>query len=167
MPITLRYGLIGSLLLILIALTFQLTGLSNPATGEGNTLSMVISITVMAGAIFLGIRQHKDADLNGYISFGRAFGVGFFIGLIMCVVSGIYSYLYFTVIDPGVMDIIYSNAEGQMAERGMTDTEIEQAMQSAAFFMTPGFMSVAATIFNLIITTVLSLIMAAVLQRKQ
>jgi hypothetical protein len=163
-PIGIRFGLIGGLLLVGLALVLDLTGMTDAATGKGGTLSFIFQLLIMGGAIGYAIYQYRQAA--GKITFGQAFGTGFWAALIMVLISGVYSLLFFLVIDPEVIETIKNQAFAQMEEQGMSDSDIEQSMGMMGFMFNPWILSVTATISNLIFAILVNLVLSAVLKNN-
>jgi small-conductance mechanosensitive channel len=81
--IVLTFGLIsGAIMSALMTAVIVFAHQTDPARG------MIIGYTIMVLSfllVFFGIRSYRENVGNGYISFGRALGVGFLIMLISCV----------------------------------------------------------------------------------
>jgi hypothetical protein len=81
--IVLTFGLIsGAIMSGLMTAVIVFAHQTDPGRG------MVIGYTIMVLSfllVFFGIRSYRENVGNGYISFGRALGVGFLIMLISCV----------------------------------------------------------------------------------
>lgn len=127
-----------------------------------------ISYVFMAGILFWAMVQHRDKNLNGFISFGQAFATGFFTLIVGGILSAIFTYIFVTVIDPGFAEEILINAEEQMLEQNpnMSDAEIENAMAITAMFTSPVMLTVWSFFFNLLFGTILSLIIAIFAKRE-
>ena len=125
-----RYGLIGGLLLVVYTLLGNTLGFSRPS---GGIMSMVINLLFVL--IFypvlcvLATKKHRDDELGGYISLGRAFVVAFGTGLIASVISVIFNYIYMTVIDPNYMADIADEAVGMYEKMGMSEEQIDAAVE--------------------------------------
>jgi hypothetical protein len=165
-PVSLRYGLIGGLALVVISLVLQLTGMTDSATGKGGWLAFLLSLVVMFGVIYLAIQKHRDDELGGFMSFGRGLGVGALTSLIMLLISAVFTFLYFTVIDPGIIETMMENSIAQMEEQGLSDDQIEQSMGFVKWMMNPVFLTISGTIVNYIVAFILSIIGAGILSRK-
>ncbi|HET6244845.1 MAG: DUF4199 domain-containing protein [Bacteroidetes bacterium] len=68
--------------------------------------------------IILGIKKHRDQNLEGFITYGQAFGMGFMITFIFASLFGLLVYIFGTVVDPGIVE--------------MTRSESLEAMQQAS-----------------------------------
>ncbi|MBK6643451.1 MAG: DUF4199 domain-containing protein [Bacteroidetes bacterium] len=83
------------------------------------------NIAVPAIVTFLGIQELRDKYQHGFISFGLGFSCGLVISIIGCTFF-IYSFLYFKVINPGMLAYIRLKQEREMLNRGMSDSDIEK-----------------------------------------
>ena len=121
-----------------------------------------VSFLFLAVIVFWGMTTHKNKNLGGFMSYGQAFVVGFLIVLIATIISNIYSYLYFTTINPGIVEEILFNAEEQMLEQNpnMTDEQIDQAMGITEMFTSPVAMTLMGLLMGTFFGTILSLIIA-------
>ena len=73
----LRYGLIGGAISIAFSLIANLAGLVDYTGAESNMLVNIVSFGITVGIVIFAIQAHRDTELGGYITFGRAFTVGF------------------------------------------------------------------------------------------
>jgi ABC-type phosphate/phosphonate transport system permease subunit len=121
-----------------------------------------ISFIFLAVIIFWGMTTHKNNNLGGFMSYGQAFVVGFFIVLISTVISSVYSYFYFVVIDPGIAEEVLINTEEQMLEQNpsMSDEQLDQALSMTEMFVSPVAMTLMGLIMGTFFGTILSLIIA-------
>ena len=164
-PIALRWGLITGLILVVLSLVLQFSGVVDPSTGKGNWISMLLSIATMFFGLYMAITKHRDEDLGGHITFGRSLGVGMYTALIYSLIAGVFTLLYFTVIDPEMVDMIKNNAIAQMESQGMSDAEIEQGMSVAGMFMSPVAMTIMSLVSNMFLSFIFALIVAAIAKK--
>jgi len=168
-PVGSRYGLIAGLALIVIGMIIHLAGIVDYTNqnSSGNWISNIVNLAVLIGAMAMAIKYHRDQQLGGYVSFGRAFYVGFIVTLIITIVSAIWMYIFFAFVEPGlVSDMMEMTREQMIEEQGMSEDQVEQAMQYTAWFMNPVGMAISGGLFTLFFGVVLSLIVAAVMQKK-
>ncbi len=165
-PTAARYGLIGGLILIVYSLLGILTGFSSPASGLGAVFAnFLITLAIFIGAVVLGIRAHRDQELGGFISFGRAFLVGFAVAIIMAVLNAAFSYLYMAVIDPGYLEQLMEDMTVMYERLGLSEDQIEEAMAQVEQRMDPG-KNLVTTIITLAVSgAVVSLICALIMKK--
>lgn len=128
-PIILRYGLILGLVLVGLSLVANMAGLNDPSKSQyGGMLIGLVSMVLYIGFQISGIKKHRDADLGGFVSFGRAFTVAFGIGLIAALVSLVFNYLYMNLINPDFTNQIMESTREQYEKQGMSEEQIEMAL---------------------------------------
>ncbi len=166
-PVGVRFGLIAALVLVAVGLVFHVTGFAD-YTGQDSTFTWINNILtwgILAGAMILAMKQHRD-ELGGYMSFGRAFMVGFWVTLIVAVITAIWSYVFFSFIAPDVIDVITEAQRDAMIDQGMSDEQIEQAVGFSSWMMNPAMLSLFGAIGTLVLGIIISLIVSAIMQRK-
>lgn len=166
-PIGIRYGGIAALLLIVIGLGFHLSGLSDYKNQNNptNWIATILNWGVMIGAIAMAMKKHRD-DLGGYMTYGRGFTVGFWASLIMAIITAVWTYVFFTLVAPDLMGIITDAARENMLKQGQSEEQVDQAMQYTTMFMNPAIFTAFAVIGTLFTGIIISLITAAIVQRK-
>jgi len=163
-PTGLKYGVILALISILITVILYVTGmLTNPmASSILGMLSLVAYIAVIA----LAIKSHRDQNQNGYITLGQAVGVGIITALVSAFIGGIFNYILYGFIDPGLMEELISMQEDSMAESGMPEEQIEAALQYAQMFTNPAMQVVSALCMGSCCGGVVSLIAGLILKNE-
>ena len=157
-----KYGLINGGLGILWALIMYITELNRSQAGQWiNMIGLIITVIFMVQAI----KAYRTGPGNGWISFGKAFGQAFTVGLIGGIIGCAFYFLYITAIDPAFVDFQKQKQMEAMVERGMDDAMIERAMDQSAFFMQPGMQFVFALLASLFFSAVLSLIVAGIMKK--
>lgn len=88
--------ILGTILCVNMVVMVNLM-MSNPDF-EGNDLLGYVAMVVVFSLIYFGIRNYRNKQLDGYISFGKAFKTGFLIALLastMYVVTWLFYYYLF------------------------------------------------------------------------
>ena len=146
-PLAMRYGGIAALVFIAITLLLDTTGLINYSTGEGQYYPAILATIATLVILYYAIKQHRDEELGGYVTFGRCVKLAALIGLFSGILIGIFGYIYHGFIRPDIVPAMMEFQQEQLAEQGMTEEQIEQAMSFSAPFTTP--LAIAITsIFN-------------------
>jgi hypothetical protein len=130
-----------------------------------SALNYVVYVIFIAGFI-LGTKAYRDNNLNGSISYGKAFGYSMIILLVAALIHTIYSYLMVTVIDPDIIDKMIALGEEKMLEQGMTDEQIEMAQSIQTKFMNPAFMMITGFLGQVIFGTIIALITSAFVKKE-
>lgn len=164
-PTALRYGLIGGLVMVVYSLISNMLGFSIP-TGIGSwLLTMLILFSLTFGICILAIRQHRNKELNGYISFKRAFVTGLVVLVIMMIISTLFSVLYMTVIDPDFAKDATGKMEEFMSKFGMPEDQMQEQLDKAMEGFTPMGM-IKNMLGILVFDALIMLIIAAILKKK-
>src|SRR5688572_13199543 len=136
---SIRYGLMLGGILIAISLIFFALGIEKLDSIQ--TASGFLNVAIAAIIIFMGIRETREIQGSGFMSFGTGFSAGFVIALIGGTITAIFSYIYFTMINPGMITYIRMKQEEEMLEGGMSDSDLEKISGSLDLWMNPGMMA--------------------------
>ncbi len=113
------YGAIMGFVAVFISLVFYFIGMATVTWT--NYVSMLVGLVLL---VYLMLQYRKEY-LGGYASFGQIFlMVLVSAGIISVIISAIYSYLLFTVIDPELIEQVKIAAE----ERIMSNSRIPESM---------------------------------------
>jgi hypothetical protein len=150
-----RYGLLTGLVSIIFSF-LQLSFIADPETPL-RWLSLVILIV----GIVLAHKQFKQLN-SGFMSYGQGLGIGTTVATVSGVIGGVFSYIYFTFIDPTYMQRVMDLTRSRMEEKGMDDAQVDQAMAMAEKFSGPMFTTIFAVLGALLIGFILSLVISAI-----
>ena len=168
--IVLTFGLIsGVIMSALMTAVIVFAHQTDPGRG------MIIGYTIMVLSfllVFFGIRSYRENVGNGYISFGRALGVGFLIMLISCVCYvATWEVVYHKFMpDFGekylAQTIERERASGKSPQE--IETEIEKMRSMMQLYNSNIFFNMAITFLEpLPVGVVMSLISAAILRKRR
>ena len=170
--IVLRNGLISGVIIIVLMLVMSL---AMKSTSELNSVwGMVVGFATMLLAlslVFFGVRQVRDKENNGSISFLEALKVGFFIGIISVAFYVVSWLIYHQLILPDFAEN-YVNADIAMKkEMGMDAAELAkyeaEMLKWVERYNTNVFYRIYATAMEIFPVMVLvTLISALILKRK-
>ncbi|MBS1485951.1 MAG: DUF4199 domain-containing protein [Bacteroidetes bacterium] len=155
-----RYGIISGI--FSFAFFIILTTLGQTAS-EG--IWSWVGYLVTAALIFLAHKYFKDNG-NGFMSYGQGIGVAFWEGLISVAIYMPLFYIYVKFIDSGFIDMIKEKQIDAMQQKGMSEDQIDQAMQIAGKFMSPEMMLVFGIIGGLIVFIIIALLVTIFTQKK-
>jgi Protein of unknown function (DUF4199) len=158
--VCLGYGVIIALAIIVLSLILFLLNL------DQNKPLQFLSYLLLIGGIILSQFNFRNKYSNGYIEYGKAFMIGMLTSLCLSIIMGVWTYIFFSFIDPGAMEEIMLQTEQQMLDRGMTDMEIEQGMKMAAMFQSVGWMTFFAVFGNYVIGMIISLVTAIFVKKE-
>lgn len=130
-------------------------------SGNARWLSFPIYIVI----IFLAHKYFKENG-DGFMTFGQGVGISFWMGLLSSVISSIFTYFYIKFIDGSMIQQAKDAEIEKMQNKGMSDEQIDQAMQFAAAFMTPEAFLIIGLIFGIIFIVITGLIISIFTQKK-
>jgi hypothetical protein len=157
-----KYGLYLGGILAAIPLLFFVLNLDKEESVQ--PVSFLLNLIAVTSMIVLAIKEVR-ATTNGFISFGKAFSTGLVVTLISSVISALFTYLYFTVINKGMVSHIKMKQEEEMLAKGMTEADIEKYSGTMEFFTSPMMMTIFAFLIMFLIGLVVALICAAIMKK--
>jgi hypothetical protein len=157
---------IASALLTLIL--FFLGYHSDPAKLEAaNKIGMIGNILIAVIGIILGIRACRDErPLDRPFGYGSALGKGVLIGLISAAIGAVFGLIYTHLINQGFNDILMEHQMTVWEAQGMDATKIQQAQKFMHFMFNPAVQLAVGIIMGTLSSTLVSLIAAAFLRRR-
>jgi phage shock protein PspC (stress-responsive transcriptional regulator) len=101
------------------------------------------------------------------MTYGQALGVGLLTVVFASVLSSIYTYLLYAVIDPSLQDQLRLFTEEQIVKQGrVPEEQMDMALEMATKFQTPGMMMVMGIFGGAFAGLIISLITAIFTQKK-
>lgn len=132
--IVLKHGLIGGVIIsIFMALTMPSMD-ENTDMGNAELIGYTTMLVALS-TIFIGIRNYRNSELKGVISFGKAFQVGLYIALIA---STLYVATWMIISDlylPNFAENYKNAAIANMEAQGNTQAQINDELESMAEWM--------------------------------
>jgi len=154
------YGAIIGLILIIYSILLYLMKLTF------NTYFGIIQYFILAGGIYLGTKAFRDNFMKGYLSYGKALGMGVLISVFVGIITVFFSFIHMRFIDPGIIDQYIVEMEETLLRRGMTDSQIDLAMETSVKMLTSVWsIPIGVTSFTLY-GLVISLITSAFVKRE-
>ncbi|MFZ9681581.1 MAG: DUF4199 domain-containing protein [Cephaloticoccus sp.] len=169
MKTSLTYGFIMALGTSLVSLGFFFGGFHETPKGlqTANNLSMLLNSAIAIVCIVLAMREKRalfPADQEwGY---GSALGMAMLVSLWGTLFCCVYSYAYFTFIDPGIFDIMYQAQVLKMEEAGMSAADIAQAEPMMRKWMNPVVTTIVSFFVLLFFNAVFSFIAAIFVKNR-
>jgi hypothetical protein len=167
MSAAVKWGLITGMVYVIFSLLSTMLGLQQGGSNSG--LSFVANIFIFAVTFFtvyLGIKEMRDQELSGYLTFGQGFRGGMKISLIAALISSVFAFIYLQFIDPDFGDRMMENIEAQWDKAGMQEEQREMARKFTSYMFNPiiwGAFSLAWVIFWGLVK---SLIASAILKKE-
>lgn len=158
---TMNYGaMMGLALIIYSLLLWMFDATTNQWLGY-------LSLLITLAGIILATRAFRDQEQGGSITYGRALAVGTLTVVFAGVITSFFTYLLYTVIDPGLIEKTYAVMEQAYYEAGMSDDQIEMAMKMAQRFTNPVMMAVFGFMGSAFFGFLISLITSIFLKKEE
>ena len=155
----LTYGLYLGLALVIILVIYYATG--NTFAKSANWVTYAVMI---AGIIIVQLNYRKAS--GDVMSYGQALGIGVLTLVFASLITGFFTFLLHTVIDPSLQDQLRLTLEEQLVKQGIPEDQMNMAIEMASKFQKPAIMFFM-NIFNGAITgLVISLIASLFTQKK-
>jgi membrane-associated HD superfamily phosphohydrolase len=151
-----QYGAYAGLASIIYNLTAMTLSLHE------NTLVGILGTAVPIIFMVLGVRAYRQSNEN-IASFGQAYLVCIMVALLTALLAAVFTYVYFSFLNPEFYEATIEKAILQMEERGTPDEAIEAAKR----FMSPAYSAVFGFFGNVIILGLVGLIVAAILKKSE
>jgi hypothetical protein len=149
-----KYGAISGVIGILSVVLQDVLNMQQDSTFQ------IVGIVILLALLFFAHREFK-ANGDGYMQYGEGVGIGFWFGVISSAMSSVFLFVYIQYISDSFMDAIREQQIVAMEERGLSDAEIEQAMEMAQAFSGPTAMLIMGLIMGVIMSVVAALIVSA------
>lgn len=165
----LLFGSISGLLITTNMVVMATKCNTNPQF-ESNEVLGYAALIIAFSFIFFGIKNFRDKQNNGVITFGQAFKTGFIMALVASTMYvGVWLFYYYLFI-PGFFDQYIQHVLYEAKLKGLTEGEItEKAKEMAQYkelYKNPLFVILISYLEVLPIATVIALVSAAILRRK-
>ena len=104
--------------------------------------------------------------MHGQITYGQSFGAGLIICIYYAIIMAIFSYILYTVIDPGLVTKQLAMAEEGMVKKGLPQSVIDTGMAFTAKIMKPSIMVISGIFGNIIWGAILSLVISIFIKKE-
>ncbi|MFN3848062.1 MAG: DUF4199 domain-containing protein [Spirosomataceae bacterium] len=158
--IALKWGVIVGIVVIIFSTITSMTDLWKQSWASW------VGYLFVLGGIIMALGEFKKAN-GGFLSFGEGLGLGTLMSTVVGVLGAIFSYIYLNFIDNTMVSRIIDFQREKMSEQGLSDEQIDQAMEMTAKFMTPGMMFIFGVIGYLVVGFILTLIVSAIMKKSK
>lgn len=159
--IALKWGIISAIISVvftIILYNFDLWKMVWVSVTFGLLITVVV--LVLASKEFKGLNE-------GFMTFGQGFGMSMLIIAVSGLISNAFNQLYINVIDTGMLDKIKDFQEEMYIKQGLSDEQIEMALQQAERFSSPGMQFLFSILGSLFFGLIISLIVAAIMKKER
>jgi amino acid transporter len=129
-------AILGTILCVNMLVMINLM-MSNPDF-KGNDLLGYVAMVLVFSLVYFGIRNYRNKQMDGFISFGKAFKTGFFIALVastMYVVTWLFYYYLFVpdFLDYYIDYVLKLTPEAELADKTKKMEEFKEMYENPFF----------------------------------
>jgi hypothetical protein len=158
--IALKWGIVSAVMIIIYTVALYISGLfKTPA------LSWIPFIFLLFG-IVMSLREFKLMNTN-FINFSEGLGLGTLMSAVCAIIASIFNYIYITFIDTTILQQMRELQIEQLEQQGLSSEQIEQAMEMASRFATPGLTLLFSMIVYVICGFIFSLVISAIIKNSK
>jgi len=150
---SLTSGIYIGIVLILVSVILYVANLTFETWAQYVTLPVII-----LGAVYAQLNYRKS--LGGEMTYGQALGAGVLALIFASVLSSIYVYLLYTVIDPSLLEQVRIVTEQRIVEQGIPEEQLDQVIEMSMRFQQPGIMAIMGVVMGALFGLIISLITA-------
>ena len=156
---------------ILVGNIFYLVNmLYNHPEFQSNDVVGYTAMIVVFSLTFFGIRNYRNKELNGIISFGKAFQTGALIALLGSTIYVVVWLFYYYLVVPDFLDQYTSHVMMEATRNGATEVELatktQEMDQFKEMYKSPFFVIIITYAEVLPIGLVIALISSFILKKK-
>jgi len=131
-----------------------------------NKAQSYIFMLIQLGMLYFLLKTYRDNFMHGQITYGQSVGAGVIICLYYSIAMAIFTYVLYTVIDPGLVAKQLAFAEQAMVERGAPQQAIDAGMAMTEKIMKPAIMAPLSILGGMMWGTILSLIVSIFIKKE-
>jgi hypothetical protein len=147
----LQYGLILGAANAVLQLGAYLMGidLQNPNSGTMPKIVMGLASFVLAIVIYRMVMvNHRDHLQKGYLSMDQCVGIGATIGLGSGIVTGLYLWIFGTLINPDYVTDLKNGMYQAWEQSGMNEEAMDTAWKWSSYFVDPMIGGIGQMVFG-------------------
>ena len=161
-----KWGLISALVGVVFQLIQQMTNVMGQSGGV-IALYTILSFGVSLAIYYLALKEHREQELGGFMSFKRAFFLAFMIGVVSMAIAMVFNYIYMNFINPSAIEQQLEMARGMMEKFGMPEEQLDAALEKQRESLASPMSIVTGLLGGSVIVAILSLIMGAVMKKER
>jgi hypothetical protein len=154
-----KWALIGLVTSIVITYAFQFLNT------DPNSSIKYLNLIPFIAFLLLAQKEYKDL-LGGYMTFGEGFLSGFLYAVFLAILSAIFTYLYYDILSPEMVDKTLAASQTKMEEQKMSQDQIDQAMNFTRKYFA-AIATIIALLGSVIMGAVIALIGAAIFKKER
>lgn len=125
-----------------------------------------VFLLILVVSLFFLVKSYRDNYLHGYITYGQAVGAGVVIFLYYAILTAVFTYILYAIIDPGLIDKQLAAAEELMAKKGLPQEAMDAGLNIQKKMMKPEIMAPISIFGNMLYGVIMSLIIAIFVKKE-
>jgi len=163
-------GVYLGLISILISVVIWAAGLIESMGLFGGVIIGLLSLVVSFVLLLLFVKNYRNKELGGYISFGEAFKFTMLVIIVSTIISLIYTYIFNAFIAPDYMEnlmaVMQQKTMAFMESKGVSEAQIDNALEKFKEIPSIGKTLRQTALSGLIGGTIISLIVSLIARKK-
>jgi hypothetical protein len=131
-----------------------------------NQVQSYVFIVVEIGLLYFLLKSYRDNLMHGQITYGQSVGAGVVIILYSAIITAIFVYILYTVIDTGLTDKQLAFVEEKMMQKGIPQEAIDAGMAIQRKIMKPEIMAPFSILGSMFSGTIISLIVSIFIRKE-
>jgi hypothetical protein len=131
-----------------------------------NKVQAYVFLVLLIVILFFLVKSYRNSFRHGYITFGQAFGAGIIIFLYYSIISAVFAYILYAIIDPNLIDKQLAFTEEVMQQKGVPQEALDMSMSIQRKIMKPAIMAPMSLFGNMFYGLIMSLIVAAFVRKE-
>jgi hypothetical protein len=159
--VALKWGLIAAL-----ASIFYTTISFNTDLWKNWGVNLFVSLALYFGIMYLAMKEFKQLN-NGYMTFTEGLSIGTLLSATSGIIGMAYDMIYKKFIDPSLVTQQLEMAREQYEKFGLSEEQIEEAMEKAASSTSGGLTYLLGVLFIVFFGFIAALIMSAIMKKEK
>ncbi len=162
------YGFIWALAGAFLTLILYFTGFHSDAAklGTAGWIGGLGGLAVAIACLTIGIKaRREETPPAAEFGYGAALWAGVLISIVSGVLTSLFTFVYWSFINPGFADVVVQDQVSKLEARGVTGDGLDKAEAMTKVMAAPLPQTVIALIFVVLFGTVIALVVAAFVKR--
>ncbi len=133
------------------------------------TFNKSVSYIFLLLAIFMQyyfLKSYRDNFMHGIISYGQSVGAGVVIFLYYSVISAVFVYILYTVIDTDLSNKMFAFIEEEMVKKGVPEASMDAVLSMQRKILKPEIMAPLGILTSMFYGTVISLLVSIFVKKE-
>jgi len=131
-----------------------------------NRVQGLVFVLIQLGLLFFLLKSYRDNYLHGQITFGQSFGAGVVIFLYYSVISALFTYILYTVIDTGLIEKQLAFTEEMLVKKGLPQAAIDTSMSVQEKIIKPAIIAPLSIFGSMLWGVIISLIISVFVRKE-